>query len=480
MGDATRRGLALLAGGLVVGVVVDAFLRATPLGINVLVVALAFGAALAALAARDGGRLGPGRWALVAVAVVFAALVSWRDSPWLVSLDLFAAAVAVCLVALPFRGFRVARGGLGEYALGGLAAGAAAVGGAYLLVAEEVRWREVRVSRSGNAAAVARGVGLALPLLVGFGLLFAAADAVFKGFVKGAIPSDLGTPVSHVALVAAGGWVAAGLLRQVLLPPVEPVTVPSRARLGAVEAGVALALVDLLFLAFVLVQLRYLFGGAALVEERTHLTYAQYARHGFFELVVVGALVLPLLLAVDALLRRGRGERAVRTLSFVLVALVLVVMASALQRMRLYQQAYGLTELRLYSTGFMLWLAVVFAWLCATVLRRRRREFAIGALVSGFGAIAIVNVLNPDALIARTNVARAQVDVGYLAHLSDDATPTLLRALPSLPRPEQRRLAAALLGRTRHGDWRSWNVDRSRAAAAVERARPLLERLATP
>jgi hypothetical protein len=76
-------------------------------------------------------------------------------------------------------------------------------------------------------------------------------------------------------------------------------------------------------------------------------------------------------------------------------------------------------------------------------------------------------VLSPDALSARTNVARPHVDVGYLARLSDDATPTLVRALPSLSPPDRRRLAAALRSRARSNDWRAWNLDRSRAAEAI-------------
>ena len=161
-----------------------------------------------------------------------------------------------------------------------------------------------------------------------------------------------------------------------------------------------------------LVQVRYLFGGGALVEARAHLTYAQYARHGFFELVVVSVLVLPVL---------ARGERAralarlVRLLSALLVALELVVALSALQRLRVYEREYGLTELRIYAIGVVAWLVVVFVWSCATVLRGELRRFAIGAVVSGFAATAVLNVLSPDALIARTNLTRPHVDVAYLA-----------------------------------------------------------------
>ena len=48
-----------------------------------------------------------------------------------------------------------------------------------------------------------------------------------------------------------------------------------------------------------LVQFRYLFGGAALVQVSETLTYAEYARRGFFELVAVAALLLPIMLLLD-------------------------------------------------------------------------------------------------------------------------------------------------------------------------------------
>jgi hypothetical protein len=238
-----------------------------------------------------------------------------------------------------------------------------------------------------------------------------------------------------------------------------------REGVGTTEVAVALGLLDLLFLGFVLVQLRYLFGGGAVVVERTHLTYAQYARHGFFELVAVAALVLPLLLGADWLVQRR--ARIVRVLSLVLVALVFVVMVSALQRMRLYRREYGLTELRFYTTGFMIWLAVVFAWLSLTVLRGRRRSFAAGALVSGFAAILVVNVINPDALIERTNLDRPRADIAYLTSLSDDAVPTLVDGMGSVPLRYRAFFRNELRKRRDHVGWRTWSLSRSRAQDAL-------------
>jgi hypothetical protein len=151
--------------------------------------------------------------------------------------------------------------------------------------------------------------------------------------------------------------------------------------------------------------------------------------------------------------------------------------------MRLYQVAYGLTELRLYATAFMLWLGVVFAWFARTVLRGRRERFAWGALVTALEALVLLHVVNPDALIVRTNAARpdapTRFDASYAATLSADAVPPLLAALPGVA-PEVRCAAATRLLRRWHApdaDWRSWSLARARARAAVTRGNNALREM---
>jgi hypothetical protein len=162
-----------------------------------------------------------------------------------------------------------------------------------------------------------------------------------------------------------------------------------------------------------------------------------------------------------------------------LLGLVFVVMASALQRMRLYEHEYGLTELRLYATGVIFWLGAVLIWFAFTALRGRRHLFAIGALVAGFAATAGLNVVNPDALIIRTNLSGARVDAAYLAGLSDDGIPALIKRLPSLAPPLRQQLAVLLLRRRGAAEsWASLNFARTDANAALARAHSELEQLA--
>jgi hypothetical protein len=470
----TRLAVGIIGAGTGLGIWADILFYGRPLGLNVLLWTTAFVAALAALLRLARAPLHQGRRWMLLPLLLFSGAFVWRDAQLLMAANLLAIAGAVTLGALRRNGAPVRAAPVTEYAAGLLAAGSSALAGGVRLIHRDVDWDDIGVSlRNERVATLGRGIGLGLPLVVLFGGLFMAADAVFRSLVTGLIPSVESAPQHAVFLVVAG-WLAAGLLRDLLAARederiLSPAAVSSRAVPFSIKRGevaVALGALNLLFLAFVAVQFRYLFGGEELVQARANLTYAEYARHGFFELVAVAVLVLLVLLAADALVVRspGRGARLVRLLSGGLVALVFVVIASALQRMYLYQQAYGLTELRVYVTGTIFWLAVVFVWFSLTVLRGRRRGFATGAVIAGFAASAALNVVNPDALIARTNLDRPRVDVAYAASLSDDAVPTLLERLPTL-RPDLRRaLAIELLARADEAnDWRSFNLARSRA-----------------
>ena len=311
--------------------------------------------------------------------------------------------------------------------------------------------------------------------------------------------------MGHVLLFSVSAWIATGYLRGFLTGTEPPLLfralwrngalvglTPKRPTLGITEVATALAALDLLFLVFVIVQFRYLFGGHALVQVTPDLTYAEYARRGFFELVFAVCLVVPVLLAADWLLaRRGRLDAVVfRSLAGVQIGLVLAITASAFQRLRLDHASYGLTESRFYGMVLLIWIGAMLVWLAATVLRGRRDSFAFGTLASGLATVALLFVINPDAIIARANVARmtsadapVRFDVAYATSLSADAVPVLIEALPSLPGDVQCPLARRMLRR-----WppdvarsiRSWNWSAARASEAVREHEARLRSMVEP
>jgi len=312
----SRVAVGVVAAGILLGVWADLLFHGQTLGLNVLLWMVAFVAALAALLRTARAPLHQGRRWMLAPLLVFSAAFLWHDSPLLTAANLLALAGAVAVGALRRYGRGIHRASVSDYAVGFAAASGSAAAGAVHLLHRDIDWedvgRSIRVERSG---AVARGLALGVPLVVLFGGLFMAADAVFKSLVAAAVPR-FDHPLTHVLLILVAAWVTAGLLRDLLasrgddrLDSPSSLGGSSFGRLlGPTEVGVALGALNLLFLAFVLVQLRYLFGGRELVESRAHLTYAQYARHGFFELLAVSILVLAVLLLMDGWRRVPEGS----------------------------------------------------------------------------------------------------------------------------------------------------------------------------
>jgi hypothetical protein len=488
---------ALLVAGVVLGAVADALLRAPgPPGLNMSLWVASVAVAALALHRRAALALDPERVAWLVIGVVFAAGLAWRDAPPLKLLALGSATVAFALAAHRRGAAWVRRAGVlryaGALALGALHAWAAPVLALVNAARSTPRGEARRAAGWRRAAAVARGLAIAAPLVAVFGALFMSADAVFAELVSNALRLDFEWVAGHILLFSIAAWLSIGYLRGFLtgtdLPPLADrrggidgrgVLAPRWLALGITEIATALAAIDLLFLAFVIVQFRYLFGGDVLVRVTPDLTYAEYARRGFFELVVAVVLVVPVLLAADWLLARDRrrDDAVFRVLAGVQIALVLAITASALQRLRLYHASYGLTESRFYAMVLLIWIGAMLLWFAATVLRARRGSFAFGTLGSGLAAIALLFVVDPDAIVARTNVARlasadaaVRFDVAYATTLSGDAVPVLIDALPALPPDVRCPLARHLLRRwppDRERSLRSWSWSSARASEAV-------------
>ncbi len=242
--------------------------------------------------------------------------------------------------------------------------------------------------------------------------------------------------------------------------------------LGLIETSVILGLINLLFLAFVIVQLPYLFGGMDLVQSTPDFKLAEYARRGFGELVTVSALVLPILLLSHWLLRKDKpiNEKMYRILAGIQIGLLFVIMISATQRLLLLtgNVGYGLTTVRFYPMAFMVFLALVFAWFALTVLRGARQQFAWGTLWLAFFVLGTLHVMNPDDFIVRTNIRLMEqgreFDAHYNSRLSADAVPALVENLNKMSSDKKSAIYCNLqdikFRLQEENDFRSWNYSR--------------------
>src|SRR4051794_17866461 len=249
MSAAARLGLVVLTLAILLGLLADWLLRATPLGLGAVLWTLALVAALAGVAAWRG-RLRGSLLLGIVLAPLFALCLLWRDSPILAELDVIALVTCLVLVAAPGGSLR--RVQLDELAHGLLLWIASVAAGLAPTIRGDIPWKDVaHPGHRRRAAALGRGLALAVPVLVVFGVLFVTADAVFGSALGGVVP-HVHRPVAQILSVVVWAWAAGGLLRLAGLgvaQPPEPGTAATP-RLGAVEACVVLGLVDLLFLAF--------------------------------------------------------------------------------------------------------------------------------------------------------------------------------------------------------------------------------------
>lgn len=329
---------------------------------------------------------------------------------------------------------------------------------------------------------VVKGLLLAIPMLLVFALLFASADARFSGYLSSVSQIFSFTAVAHLITMTVMSVLSFGVLAMALRKP-DPgrLAVPDQLSLGREETLIIMGSLVLLFLVFVVLQASYLFGGQDIIEQTSGLTVAEYARRGFFEMLVVAGLALLVLLAMSGL---RCDMRIFRPLAVIMVGLVLIIMVSALQRLLLYVEAFGLTVDRLLALAVMLWLAGTLVGFVLTVLRGRAQGFAFGAVVFGMVLLLAAAAMNPAAVVARTNIEKAladgdhPIDLQYLVNLGGDAIPVIMDYFEELPAQQQCYLGHALmgwLGLSQQPDWRQWNWSRAAAVRAVDEHRETLE-----
>jgi hypothetical protein len=423
-----------------------------PIGLGVLVVLLLGGGLVLALSRRRSQR-----WTIASAALCLAlgSLVVLRAAEWLVVLALFIVGFLVTTALTDARRLVAVLAGPVAWVLAGLR-------GLPLL-----RRTLAALSSHRLLWPVVRTVTISVLALVVFGGLFASADPVVGSWAAQLVP-DLGLDslvLRVFVLVVVGGIVLAGCYLAINPPPIDELRVPEARRVSrAWEWLVPVGIVLLTFLVFVVAQASVMWGGHDYVQRTTGLTYADYVHQGFGQLTAATLLTLVTVAVTVRKAPRGTaGERLLlRVVLGALCLLSLVVVASALFRMTVYQQAFGFTVLRLVVDAFEIWLGVLIVLVLLAGLRLRARWLPRAALVAAAAGVLVLGWLNPEAWVAQHNIDRyratGKLDTAYLATLGPDAMPTIVAGLPA-------DLAACSVSRGQDlpHDLLSWNLGRARA-----------------
>jgi signal transduction histidine kinase len=445
-----RAVLCCLGVGLLAGII----LPFRDLGVGTFVVLLAAGGVILGFSVNRRSRF---TLACAALCFLLAATVVVRDAEWIVVLCLLAGG-ALCVAGL------VNGRTLPAFVLAGMAWPLAGLRGLPWLGRSAQAVKGLRAS-----AAALRTVLWSLLAVLVFGLLFASADALFAEWASAIVPDvELDSFVLRAFItVAVGGVVLAATYLGLNPPKVESGAGPTRPVARRYEWLAPVLLVDAVFLVFLAAQATANFGGHEYLERVTGLTYAEYVHQGFGQLTVATALTL---LVVWAAARKAPRTTAadlawLRGSLGLLCALTLVVVASALYRMHVYQEAYGFTQLRLLVDVFEGWLGLLVLGVMAAGVTLKAGWLPRAALLSGAGFLFLLAAINPDAWIAQRNLDRYEttgdVDWEFLQGLSADAVPVLATLPPDVA-------GCALTGHElRDDDWLEWNFGRHRAEPLI-------------
>jgi hypothetical protein len=348
---------------------------------------------------------------------------------------------------------------------------------------------------------VVRGIVMALPVIAIFASLLSSADPIFanrfKDFIDVFRIENLPEYIFRLVYILILAYLLAGTFLHAAQKSDEKVEEKTwvSAFLGFTESTIVLGSVVLLFIAFVIIQFQYFFGGRANISLEGY-TYSEYAVKGFGELVAVAFFSLLLLLGLGAITRReSENQRRIFSgLGVGLVGLVIVMLVAAFQRLGLYEAAYGFSRLRTYTHVFMIWLGLLLVAVVVLEVWHRERRIGLAMIVALLGFVVSLSLLNVDAFIVNQNVrreirsttdktfaqGRADLDAQYFLDLSDDAIPPMVSLFhsKSVPASVREKVGAALACKQyqrnqekREYTWQSFHFSRLNADTGFEQVK---------
>jgi hypothetical protein len=354
------------------------------------------------------------------------------------------------------------------------------------------------VLRMRAAVPVVRGSAMAIALAAALFLLLSAADPTMAGWRDIAwqailswtfLARDVFFLVLVVALLGAYGLAARGAdAAAQAAGSGSRSTGAAGVRFSDLERLIVLGAALGLFVVFFAAELTSQLGPAAHLAQGE--TFAEATHRGFGEMILAAALCALVIMTLDQRALRDGRTAGVRLVSWAVIAASLVVVASAYQRVRYYELAYGYTEPRLYVQVCCAWVAIallLLAWelRAAIAIPRLMRHAALAAIA----CVAGLSYWNSAAWIVGANVARYQstgkLDASYLERLarsSPDAIPALIAALPRLAPSDARSVRESLRqaspdrsilvppGGSASPSWYEWSLRRAAARSALRKA----------
>lgn len=296
-----------------------------------------------------------------------------------------------------------------------------------------------------TASKIGIGLVISIPVILILLCIFSSADKIFAAMVVNVIEAlnlSLGRIICDLILTAIAMLYIMPLvvtLRAGYAPANEPKSkdINEKRPLDAIIVTTVLFAASVIYLLFVAVQSRYLFFVDGLPED---MTYAEYCRSGFFELVFVIALTTLVIALTYTFTRHNENDRLplyTKAALLLITVFDLVMMVSAVLRLKTYIEAYDMTVSRFNAAVLIMFMAICLVAMALKIIFDKLR---ISAVIGGAAVVmlALYSLFNVDGFVAKYNVDRyleskgmGTIDIDYLEDMSVAAIPELERLMSS-------------------------------------------------
>lgn len=349
------------------------------------------------------------------------------------------------------------------------------------------RFRSIKSEKTRSIVKrVIAGIFVSLPVLFLFTILMISADYAFADLIEDSLRKIFGEWIKLENLVKLfiGGmvsvyfavfnfsiWNRRSALSHFLNQYAESRVVRIKQSWDPLIFNVVLLSVNILFLLFIIVQFAYLFGGEDNVI-RGGYTYAEYARRGFKELLMIAVLVYGLVYVLNLKVRTyTKSQLTMYKVNYLLLLLMtMVINLSAHTRLYLTEAAYGYTGVRIMGHFIMFLVGAMIILLASFSLWKEAFAYInkVNAVMIAL-AFFLFLVFPGDYLVGTLNVNRFKesglIDLPYFLSLSDEAVPAFIELAEYSDTPEvAKAITYAELGKRRDqykhnkDSWQSFNL----------------------
>mgnify|MGYP004636528221 FL=1 len=284
---------------------------------------------------------------------------------------------------------------------------------------------ETGKKRNSKLMYVLLGFAIALPLLVIILNLLSSADPVFAKVIKDIFGKlfyswDVVKIVIFAAVIfffVYGFIVKTGRRDLGANAPKEGIYEP--------VIGITITVVlTAFYLIFAVVQIVYLFMNSAGLPD--DMTYAEYARRGFFQLLFVAVVNVCIVLIFDAIFRKSV---VLKTVLVVMCICTYIMIASSAVRLSMYIKEYALTYLRINTIWALIVTSIVMLGVIISLFWRNMPLFRY-IFLTVMVMFTLYAFVRPGAVISKYNISQAhngkKVDIEYVMDIGSDGVPYLI------------------------------------------------------